>query len=72
MSVDTRQIGGIRHLDLLRSLYCNLFSLFFFFAVQFLCRDFKIQVLTAAFYLNENVNFKQSATGKMSREGCCC
>ncbi|CAH3114131.1 unnamed protein product [Porites lobata] len=39
---------------------------------QLLCRDFKIQVLPAAFYLNENVNFKQNATGKMSREGCCC
>ncbi|CAH3025730.1 unnamed protein product, partial [Porites evermanni] len=36
---------------------------------QLLCRDFKIQVLPAAFYLNENVNFKQNASGKMSREG---
>ncbi|CAH3114137.1 unnamed protein product [Porites lobata] len=40
---------------------------------QLLCRDSKIQVLPAAFYLNENVNFKQTATsGKMSTQGCCC
>ncbi|CAH3025729.1 unnamed protein product [Porites evermanni] len=40
---------------------------------KILCRDFKIQVLPAAFYLNENVNFKQSAaSGKMSTQGCCC
>ncbi|CAH3025575.1 unnamed protein product, partial [Porites evermanni] len=40
---------------------------------KLLCEDFKIQVLPAAFYLNENVNFKQSAaSGKMSTQGCCC
>ena len=43
------------------------------FSGQLLCRDSKIQVLPAAFYLNENVNFKQTATsGKMSTQGCCC
>ncbi|CAH3025577.1 unnamed protein product [Porites evermanni] len=40
---------------------------------QLLCEDFKIPVLPAAFYLNENVNFNQSAaSGKMSTQGCCC
>ena len=67
------------HLDHFRFLvlffyffYFNLFSLFHLSA-KLLCRDFKIQVLPAAFYLNENVNFKQSAaSGKMSTQGCCC
>ncbi|CAH3025579.1 unnamed protein product [Porites evermanni] len=39
---------------------------------QLLCKDFKIQVLPAAFYLNENINFNQSCSGKMSTQGCCC
>ena len=54
------------------SYFIVIYFHYFSFAGQFLCRDLKIQVLPAAFYLNENVNFKQSATGKMSREGCCC
>ena len=53
---------------------CVILSLLSFYILgQLLCKDFKIQVLPAAFYLNENVNFKQSAaSGKMSTQGCCC
>ena len=62
----------LRAFSLLILFYFNPFSLFNL-AAKLLCRDFKIQVLPAAFYLNENVNFKQSAaSGKVSTQGCCC
>ena len=60
-----------RNVKTLMSFYHNKLS--FYILGQLLCKDFKIQVLPAAFYLNENVNFKQSAaSGKMSTQGCCC
>ena len=66
------QLWHLHHFRFLILFYFNLFSLFNLSA-KLLCRDFKIQVLPAAFYLNENVNFKQSAaSGKMSTQGCCC
>ena len=54
------------------SYFIVIYFHYFSFAGQFLCRDLKIQVLPAAFYLNESVNFKQSATGKMTRDGQIC
>ena len=66
------QLWHLDHFRFLILFYFNLFSLLNLSA-KILCRDFKIQVLPAAFYLNENVNFKQSAaSGKMSTQGCCC
>ena len=66
------QMWHLHHFRFLILFYFNLFSLFNLSA-KYMCRDFKIQVLPAAFYLNENVNFKHSAaSGKMSTQGCCC
>ena len=57
-------LNGLSHF-----LVCFPYVILLFLLGQLLSRTFKIQVLPAAFYLSENVDFKQSATGKIC--GCC-